>query len=441
MTRSPDPVWGQEDRRNARIRQLREERDRPIRRRRPFQPVVLLGWFAGVIALVGVLIFIGFLAFAPRLMQWVQENPGSIEHGIVRDFVEWYDPGALTDEPVGGEQRVTVSVALGSSDADIGQMLFDHGLVRSPLAFQYAVLQAGREGTLEAGTYDLSPAMRPSEIVAALRNEAGDEVELTFQEGWRLEEVVGYVGSTPLTLNLEEFAQLVRRPPADLVNQYAFLADLPVDRTLEGYLYPDTYRVFANIDAREMVEVLLGNFEERFTPQIADAIAAQGLSVDEAVTLASIVEREAVLDEERPLIAGVYLNRINNPTGETAGLLNADPTLQYALATRQHRGAPVDEWGAIEWWPELQTAGRDVQVPRRLEAYQTYVTPGLPPTPIASPRMGSLEAVAFADTESGYLYFVAGCPDGQRDGSHYFARTYAEHQQNIARANQECADA
>lgn len=441
MSRPPDPLWDQEDRRNARIRELRETRERPFRRRRTLQPVVLLAWFAGVAALAGALIFLGFLAFAPRLMDWVENNPGSIEHGIVRDFVEWYEPGAFADDPLGGSQRITVTVPLGASDRDIANLLVDEGIVRSALAFQFAVFEAGREGTLEAGTYDLSPSMRPSQIVAALQNEAGEEVQLTFQEGWRLEEVVGYLGSTPMTLNLEEFAELVRRPPAELLNQYAFLADLPRDRTLEGYLYPDTYRVFANIDAREMVVLLLDTFEARYTAEIADAIAAQGLSVDEAVTLASIVEREAVLEEERPLIAGVYLNRINNPDAETVGLLNADPTLQYALATREHRDAAVDAWGSLEWWPQLQVGGVDVELPRRLSGYQTYVNPGLPPTPIASPRISSLEAVAFADTASGFFYFVAGCPGGQRDGSHYFAQRFGEHQANIARANEECAGA
>jgi UPF0755 protein len=233
----------------------------------------------------------------------------------------------------------------------------------------------------------------------------------------------------------------VRRPPADLLNQYEFLADLSRDRTLEGYLYPDTYRVFANIDARAMVELLLDTFASRYSAEIAEAIEAQGLSVDEAVALASIVEREAVLEEERPRIAGVYLNRINNPEGETVGLLNADPTLQYALATREHRDAAVDAWGSLEWWPQLQVGGAQVELPRRLSGYQTYLNPGLPPTPIASPRISSLEAVAFADTDSGNLYFVAGCPGGQRDGSHYFARTLAEHNANIARANEECAGA
>ncbi|HEX2142543.1 MAG TPA: endolytic transglycosylase MltG, partial [Candidatus Limnocylindria bacterium] len=309
MSVPTDPRWELDERRNARIRQLREQREAPLRRRRRAQPVVLLAWFAGVIALVGVLLFLGFNAFAPRLYAWVEENPGSIEHGIVRDFVEWYRPQALADTPASDSpERVTVDVQLGSSDGQIGQQLFDMGLVHTQLAFHNAVLQAGREGTLAAGTYDLSPSMRPSEIVAALQGEAGEEVTITLQEGWRLEEVVGYLATTPLTMNLDEFLTLVETPPADLLNQYDFFADLPAGRTLEGYLYPDTYRLDANWSAREVLQRILDNFEGRFTQEIRDGIAAQGLSVDEAVTVASIVEREAVLDEERPLIAGVYLN-------------------------------------------------------------------------------------------------------------------------------------
>lgn len=453
MNRPPDPSWDQEERRNARIRELREQREAPVRRRRTFQPVILIGWFAGVIALLGVLIFLGFVAFAPTLMSWVEEHPGSIDNGLVQDFVEWYQPAALSDDPAGEEDRITVTVELGATDAEIGQQLYDAGLVNSQLAFHWAVLQAEREGTLEAGTYDLSPSMRPSQIVAALRNEAGDETEITLREGWRLEEVVGYIGSTPLTLSLTEFAALVQQPPADLLNQYPFLVDLPADRSLEGYLYPDTYRVYTNVSARELVQLLLNTFEERFTPEIADAINAQGLSVDEAVTLASIVEREAVLDDERPLIAGVYLNRINNPGAETVGLLNADPTLQYGQATADNLpvGNPfVDDvegaharastWGTIEWWPQLQVSGGEIggDWPESLSRFQTYRSKGLPPAPIASPRMGSVAAVGSADTESGYYYFVAGCPNGERDGSHYFARTLAEHSANIAKANGEC---
>jgi UPF0755 protein len=440
MSRPPDARRDLEDRRNARMRRMRDERGGPAQRRRTFQPIVLLAWFAGVIALLGVLILIGFIAFAPSLMTWVEDHPGSIEQGVVRNFVEWYQPDALADEPAADDgQRISVTVANGTSDAAIGQQLFDLGVIKSRLAFQFAVLQAGRAGNLQAGTYDLSPSLRPSEIVAALRQEAGPEVTVKIQEGWRLEEVVGYLGTTRLTMNLEDFAALAKDPPPDLIRQYDFLTDLPAGRTLEGYLYPDTYRLDANWDARTVLDVLLTTFGERLTDRIRNGIQRQGLTIDDAVTLASIVEREAVLDKERPLIAGVYLNRINNPdAGGTAGLLNADPTLQYGLATAKHGDAAVDEWGQIEWWPPLEVGGADVELPKRLAGYQTYTNQGLPPTPIASPRAASLAAVARPDTANGYYYFVAACPGGERDGSHYFARTNAEQEANIARANAEC---
>jgi UPF0755 protein len=416
---------------------MREERQGVSRRR--FQPVVLLGWFAGVIALLAVLIVIGFIAFAPRLMAWVEDHPGAIEHGVVQTFVRWYQPDALSDEPLSDDgTRHSVTVEDGASDADIAQLLFDEGIIRSRLAFQWAVIEAGREGTLQAGTYDLSPSLKPSEIVAALQQQAGPEVTVTIQEGWRLEEVVGYLRTTKLTMNMDDFVSLVEDPPAELIRHYDFLADLPRGRTLEGYLYPDTYRMDGNWDAREVLDVLLSTFGDRLTRGIRNGIARRGLTIDEAVTVASIVEREAVLDKERPKIAGVYLNRLDNPEAETRGLLNADPTLQYGLATDANRDAAAADWGNIEWWQPLQVAGKDVELPKRLSAFQTYVNPGLPPTPIASPRAASLSAIARADTSSGYYYFVAACPGGKRDGSHYFARTYAEQLANQQRANAEC---
>ena len=378
-----------EQRRNARIRQLRDQRDGPMRRRRRLQPLVLLAWFAAVAAVAAIVIFLGFLAFAPKLMAWVEENPGSVEHGVVRDFVQWYRPGELSDAAKGGGDRITVTVEPGATDGQIGHLLFQKGLISSELAFQYAVMQAGRAGTLQAGTYDLTPSLKPSEIVAALRQKAGPELTIRIGEGWRLEQIVSYLATTKSTMNIDEFARLVKDPPADLLAKYDFFKDLPVGRTLEGYLYPDTYKIDGNWDARRIVEVLLNRFDEQLTQEIRDGFAKQGLTIDQAVTIASIVEREAVLEKERPLIAGVYINRVKNPdNGETNGILNADPTLQYGQATFEHGKATVDEWGAIDWWPPLQVAGKDVGAdwPKELAGYQTYLNPGLPPSPIAAPR-------------------------------------------------------
>ncbi len=431
-----------EERRNARMRDLRDQRESPIRRRRRLQPVVLLAWFAGVIAVLAFLIFVGFLAFAPRLMSWVESHPGSIENGLVHDFVSWYQPSALEDTPASEQRkRVTVVVASGMTDAAIGDLLTQQGVVRSPLAFQWAVKSANRTGTLAFGTYDLSPTMKPSEIVATLRGQAFEQTAVTIREGLRLEEIVATFAASDMTMNIGEFAKVVKDPPADLLNEFDFLNNLPKGRSLEGYLAPNTYEFKVNEAPLEVVRKLLTAFGSSTLPaEVRDGITAQGLTIDQAVIIASIVEREAVVEKERPLIAAVYINRFLNPNnGETNGLLNADPTLQYGLATADHGTSPLTDWGTIEWWKRLEVTGGDVQLPDALAGYQTYLHPGLPPTPIAAPRASSLAGVATADLGQGYLYFVAGCPGGTRDGSHYFAKTNAQQIANTAKANAECA--
>ncbi len=457
MTRRPSS-WEYEERRNARIRELREQREGPVRRRRRIQPLLLVAWILGSIALLGVALVLGFnLFFAPRVMAWVEDNPGAIEHGIVQDFVQWYRPEVLADEPASTEQRrVTVEIQSGATDTGIGRLLYDEGLISSEVAFQYAVITAGREGTLAFGTYDFSPTLRPSEIVAALQGVPfGPTTTVTLIEGLRLEEVVAAFGASEMTTNLEEFASILQAPPAELVNRYDFLADLPAGRSLEGYIPPETLEYqLSGPDSRPLAvaQRLLDQFGTSLTAEIRAAISAKGLTIDQAVIIASIVEREAVIDEERPLIAAVYIKRFQEPdNAQTSGLLNADPTLQYGLTTGQVRpelhpllanteGAflPVDDWGSIDWWPQLQVGGGDVALEEYLLGFQTYTQAGLPPMPIAAPRIDSIAAVANAPTDQGFLFFVAGCPGGVRDGSHYFAATLDEHNANIARSNEEC---
>jgi UPF0755 protein len=456
MTRRPSSMGDHDERRLARIRQLREQREGPVRRRRRVQPLLLLAWIAGSIALLGVAIVFGFNAFfAPRVMAWVEENPGAIEHGIVQDFVEWYRPEVLTDEPASDERtRTTVTIEPGATDTGIGRMLFEQGVISSEIAFQYAVIQAERGGTLAAGTYDLFPTMSPSEIVATLRGEPmGEVTSVTIREGLRLEEVVAAFGQSEMTMNLEAFAAMLQAPPADLLNQYGFLADLEAGRSLQGYIPPETIEYEIDSSPRDVVTALLDEFEANLTDEMIANIQTKGLTLDEAVIIASIVEREAVIDEERPLIAAVYTKRYLEPENpQTVGLLNADPTLQYGLMTAealpvghpllpedQAGATPVDAWGSVDWWPQLQVTGGEVPIPDWLASFQTYINPGIPEMPIAAPRTGSLEAVANAPIEEGYLFFVAGCPDGTRDGSHYFSRTNAEHEALIAQANEECA--
>ena len=394
MSRRPSS-WEYEERRNSRIRQLREQREGPVRRRRRIQPLLLLAWIAGTIALLAVLIVLGFNTFfAPRVMAWVEDNPGAIEHGLVQDFVKWYRPDVLADEPAADEQRrVTVTIEQGATETSIGEQLLGDGLIKSKIAFHYAVINAGREGTIAAGTFDLSPTLRPSQIVAALQGqEFGPTTSVTIREGLRLEEVVAAFAASEMTMNMEEFARILSDPPPGILNEFAFLADLPARRSLEGYIRPETYEFQIsgeNATPRFVVRRLLTELEEALTDEILNGIAAQGLTLDQAIIIASIVEREAVLDEERPRIAAVYINRFLNPdNGITNGLLNADPTLQYGLITGEVRpeghpllggteGAflPVDDWGSVEWWPQLQVGGNEVALEESLLGFQTYTQP------------------------------------------------------------------
>jgi len=186
---------------------------------------------------------------------------------------------------------------------------------------------------------------------------------------------------------------------------YSFLADIPPSATLEGFLLPETYRLPEQVTALDVMTRMLGTFEERVTPEMRTAVADRGLNLYQMITLAAIVEREAVLSDELPLIAGVYHNRVAN-----GWFLNADPTIQYALNQ------------ADDWWPVLTLDDLELVSP-----YNTYRNLGIPPGPICSPGLGAIRASVYpVDTD--YFFFLADCI--KNDGSHIFAVTSEEHNSN-----------
>ena len=191
-----------------------------------------------------------------------------------------------------------------------------------------------------------------------------------------------------------------------------FLRERPPGSTLEGYLFPDTYQVLPGATPRQVLQLMLTAFGERFTPELRAESAKVGLTPHQVVTLASIVEREAVAADERPLIAGVFLQRLKR------GLkLQADPTVQFALA-----GVNPPRRSQGYWKAPLSSADVTINSP-----YNTYVIDGLPPGPIGNPGLAAIRAVLEAPSTD-YLYFVA-----RPDGRHAFARTYKEHEENVAR--------
>ena len=196
-----------------------------------------------------------------------------------------------------------------------------------------------------------------------------------------------------------------------------FLADRPAGSPtdLEGFLFPDTYQFPKDSEATRVVSIMLQNWDRRVSADLREKAAARGLTLYEVVTLASIVEREAVVDGERPTIAGVYLNRLAREMR-----LEADPTVQYALGRDATTG---------RWWTPLTID----QVQNTDSPYNTYRVGGLPPGPICNPGLASIRAVANPE-QTDYLYFVANKRAG--DGSHIFALTFDEHLANVRQYGQ-----
>jgi len=305
------------------------------------------------------------------------------------------------------EATVRVQVPSGAGGAAIGRQMERVGVIADGGLFATLTALMGLQGHLAAGTYEFGRGVPVADAVRRIR--AGvtvPAVTVTIPEGKRLEEVAAILERQGVVSAAEFLAAAHGDYPQTSAR------DRPPGSTLEGYLFPDTYFFTRHANAQEVVQRLLATFEERLSPELRAAFQTQGLTLHEAVTLASIVEREAQVPDERPLIAAVFLNRLH-----TGMPLQADPTVQYALATD---GTSVQRYG---WWKrELTTDDLKVDSP-----YNTYARGGLPPGPICNPGLAALRAVAYPAPVK-YLYFVA-----KGDGTHAFAETLAEHNRNVAR--------
>ncbi len=332
--------------------------------------------------------------------------------------------------PAGNSSEIVdITVEPGESTSAIATTLRQNGLIRQPLLFSFLVRSQGLDGKLQAGTFHLRSNMTMSQIISALQVTAKfEEVQVTIREGLRLEEIAEVIGSAGLT-NVDEQSFLeAARHGALFKDEHALLSSLPMTATLEGYLFPDTYRLAKTATVTDVIDDLLDNFDKQYatfeTRVTAAAPDGSPMDVHSIVTLASIVQREAVLTDEMPRIAAVFWNRLKPEyQGETGnGRLQADPTLQYAL------GKP----GA--WWPKLDTLTLE-QINANTNPYNTRVHPGLPPGPISSPGLLALTAAARPDDTAPYLYFVASC---SQPGAHNFATSLEEFNQ-FEREYQSCS--
>lgn len=321
---------------------------------------------------------------------------------------------ALAQPAGSGTSAVTFEIAPGETADVIADNLATAGLLADTELFLNYTRYHGLDASLEAGSFVVEPGVTVPELATMLTDAAAEEFDLRFLEGWRLEEMAHYLEvTTPANIDAGTFLAVVQRQGAFDLSRYNFLAGLPPDATLEGYLFPDTYRVPRDADTAYLVDLMLQTFGRRVTPAMRQSYGAQGLSLHEAVTLASIVEREAVLAEERPLIAGVFYNRLQQEIP-----LAADPTIQYALGYQ----ATSDSW----WKSPLSLADLELDSP-----YNTYLVTGLPPAPIANPGLASLQAVAEPATTD-FLFFVVDCT-AATGGKHAFSTTYEEHVVNVER--------
>jgi UPF0755 protein len=312
--------------------------------------------------------------------------------------------------PSSDRQQVGYSLPQGRSAGDIGADLQRLGVIRSGQQFEFLVSLMGVQSQLSTGDYLLRKNSSALSVVNELTvKDRVPVLKVTFPEGIRVEEMAVIAEKAGFG-SRDQFMAAVGRaqlPPG-------FSPTLPEGAGIEGYLFPDTYIMPVGSTPDDLIAYMLRVLEQRFTPELRAAAASHGLNPHQALTLASIVEREAVLDDERPHIAGVFYNRL--AANDTLG---ADPTVQYAVSFQP---------GALDangyWKKELTQADLGIDSP-----YNTYKYPGLPPGPIANPGLASIEAVA-NPTDTRDYYFVADAK--ANDGSHRFAVTFEEHQRNIA---------
>jgi UPF0755 protein len=301
-------------------------------------------------------------------------------------FLYWKRPVDPKGSPL------LVDIPPGRGLAGISQDLYRLGIIQRPLYFQLFTRISSRSRPIMAGEYQLSAAMTPGDIIEILSTGKVYLHRVTIPEGFTLRQIATLVSSMGLVaenrfLEVALDVELVRRLEID-------------GPSLEGYLFPDTYLFPKGMAVEKMIRVMVGRFRQIVGPILEQELPGRGLSVHQIITLASIIEKETGLEEERPLVASVFTNRLRRNMR-----LESDPTVIYGVEdfagdiTRKHLRTPTP--------------------------YNTYLITGLPPGPIANPGLSSIQA-ALRPAQSDYLFFVA-----RKDKTHVFSRTWEEHEKAV----------
>lgn len=354
-------------------------------------------------------------------------NPRALAIPFVAEFVR-EDLGDVLTAPAGSDPtEVDFTVASGETAAGIAGRLVAEGLLRDARAFLLVAIEKDLTGALQAGTYMLRHNLTPDQLVATLLEAKDPSITIQFRSGLRLEQMTAYIEARPpeigaLQMNAADFLDLVRHPPASLLADYPWLG-LPEGASLEGFLAAGAYRILPDATPEELVRRMLDRFYEEVGPARVAAAETRGLTFRQVVTLASIVERESPLDADRPLIAGVYQNRVDRKM-----LLNADPTVIWGVDLLALGKLDLTRWPEYSFWNVPSEPLASIDFPASLAGYQTYQRRGMIPGPICTPTVTSIDAALAPSTKQGYLYFVA-IPDG--GGRHAFSRTYADHLEKL----------
>lgn len=303
--------------------------------------------------------------------------------------------GLFGAKNVNNTELKSLNIAPGSSTNSIANTLEEEGVISNAQIFKSYIIFNGFDGSFKAGNYKISPAMTINEIAMILSEGQTDTMSLTIPEGYTLTEIANLMEKKGL-VDQEEFWDIVQN---ESFSQFEFLKDVPeAEKRLEGYLFPDTYKLAESMPAKDIISLMLKRFEDVYTSLPENK---SDLSARELIILASVIEKEAVLEEERPVIASVFINRLNIDMR-----LQSCATLQYVLPERQE---------------VIYTKDTKIDSP-----YNTYKNYGLPAGPICSPGKASLIA-ASQPAETDYIYFVA---KKDASGGHLFSTTHEEHVQN-----------
>lgn len=290
------------------------------------------------------------------------------------------------------DQTVFISIKPGMGASEIADTLVQHGILSSKWPFWLKAKTSGTANSFQSGMYALHPGMSVEEILDKLA--AGDTtvVKFTIPEGFGVKEIARRLSEEGLVNEKEFLAKAKKYAPYDYIERNA-----DIRYACEGFLFPDTYELYQETTPESVLEMMAEDFDHRLTPEMRERAKERNLSIFELVTLASLVEKEAMYEEDRPIIAQVFLKRL-----EIGMPLQSDTTLQYLMDA-----------------PKEDVSIQDTKIE---SPYNTYQNRGLPPGPIASPGMASIQAVLYpADTD--YLYFVA-----DRRGHNHYSTNYADHQ-------------